>query len=100
MSIDSLRLARAYLDIRSASQAKEIHDSYISHEVMPNETSDPSLSNRLVYGNRADWYASSAINGLFDVDAPTTTGNVAYLSDSELQSIANPNKNTGMNLYG
>lgn len=100
MSIDALKLARTYLDIRSASQNKELHERLVVHDVMPNETLDPSLSNRLVYHNRANWYASFAINGMFDVDVPTKTGRTTYLGQHELESIVNPNKNTGMNLYG
>lgn len=99
MSIDSMQAARLYRELRTQSLQKQSHQAHIPHQVMPNETLDPSLSNRFVYGNRADWYVSAAINGQFDVDIPVQTGLRRYLSLQQINATAHKKQKTGMNLY-
>lgn len=102
MSLNSLKVARAYLNMRQQSLNIAIHEAHIPHEVTLSETTDPSLSNRIVYGNRANWLASASQNAWFDCDVPTQLGVHRYLMPNALVKAATPpnQKNKiGMNLY-
>lgn len=89
---DGMKLARFYLNIRKASQEKKPYEAYLNHTVMNQETLDPSLSNRLVYGNRQDWYIAMAINGMFDVNIPTKTGGAKFLTLEEIKNLLPKNQ--------
>lgn len=79
----------------TASQARRIkaHQAHIAHSVQPNETLDPSLCNTRVYGNRANWYLSAAVNGFCDVDLAIETGLYRYPQTPQR------NRTKGMRLY-
>lgn len=99
MPIDPMQAARLHRNLRTQSQRKHAHQAHIAHAVMPQDQFDPSLSNRLAYGNRADWYAAAAMNGFCDVDLAANVGLRRYLVPSELVQIAHAKRNKGMNLY-
>lgn len=99
MPVDSMVAARFYRTTRSRSQRTAVWQPHIAHDVMRNETLDPSLSHRLVYGNRADWYASAAINGMVEVDLPVAAGVRRCPLPEEISRIAAGRRKTGMSLY-
>lgn len=100
MAVDSMRAARLFRGLREASLKKQVYELHLPHEVKKQDAFDPSLSNRLVYGNRADWYAAAAMNGFYDVDAPAEYGVRRYLVPEEVNRIAGKNnRNNGMRLY-
>ena len=99
MSIDSLKAARLHRDMASQSATLQAHHTHLPHSVMKNEQYDASLSHRLVYGNRADWYASAAMNRFCDVDLAQKIGLRRYLTAAQLANVSGSNKNTGMSLY-
>ena len=98
MPFDPLIVARQHRNIRSQSQQLQAYNTHIPHIVMQNETLDASLSHRLVYKNRADWYASAAMNGFCDVDLAQEIGLRRYLTAAQINATNNQ-KNNGMSLY-
>lgn len=99
MPIDNMKAARFYLEVRKASREKKAYEAHTPHTVMTKDSIDPSLTNRLVYGNRYNWYVSAAINGLFDVDVPAKRIANRYLPPEEVLSLSPKNKKVGMSLY-
>lgn len=99
MSIDPMRAARLHRNLRSQAQRKQAHQAHIPHVVQMNEQHDPSLTNRLVYGSRADWYAAAAMNGFCDVDLAANLGLQRHLTPMELAATTQAKKTKGMNLY-
>lgn len=97
--IDPMKAARLHREIRSSALRKQAHQAHIAHNVSGKEALDPSLSNRRVYGGRADWYASAAVNGLFDVDCAVDVGLRRYPVAAEIGKLANGKRKTGMSLY-
>lgn len=94
-----MKAARLYRDIRSHAVKTALWQPHLPHTVQLQEGLDPSLSNRLVYGNRADWYAAAAVNGMFDVDVAVETGARRYPLPERIASLAHPQRKTGMSLY-
>lgn len=74
MPVDSLQAARLFRKMRDEAIKRQPFDAGVMHEVKAQDAFDPSLSQRLVYGKRADWYVAAAVNGFFDVDAPAEAG--------------------------
>lgn len=95
---DPIDAARLHIKISEAAEAKRMHHAHIPHTIRPRETGDPSLTQRLVYGNRADWYASAATSGWFDVDKGTKTGAYRFLPEMEVHALAGTQAK-GMKLY-
>lgn len=97
--IDPIKAARLHITLGEKSEAKQVFQAHLPHEVKPREQFDPSLTNRFVYGNRADWYAAAAIARWFDADAPLETERRRFLMPSEIQAAAADGRKTGMTLY-
>lgn len=99
MSIDPLQAARLHRNLQSQSRSKQAHHAHIPHTIQPREQYDASLSNRLAYGNRADWYAAAAMNGFCDVDLAAPLNLCRYVTPVELVQISQTKRNKGMSLY-
>lgn len=99
MPFEAIKAARLHRDLRTQSQRKQAHQAQIFHHVMPQDQFDPSLSNRLAYGNRADWYAAAAMNGFCDVDLAVPVGLRRYVTPNELMQSSHAKRNKGMSLY-
>lgn len=100
--MDSIKAARLYRQMRGRSQSKLSHHAHVPHSVTPFDMYDPSLTNQMAYGNRADWHAAAAMNGFVDVDIPAEKGSRRYLTPPELESIVAgsvKHKKNGMKLY-
>lgn len=87
--IDALGAGRMYRDLRVKTLDKEAHQAHIAHTVMPNEVFEPSLIQRLVFFNRADWYISAALSGWCDVDLKIEEGEKRFLTQPEINAIIN-----------
>ncbi len=101
MAIDSMRVAIAFREMRTASQDTKAHQLHLPYDVQRVQTLDPSLTNQFVYGNRSDWVATAAQVGFVDVDLPIAEGARRFLTPDRLVAIINrgKKKKTGMSLY-
>ena len=99
MSLEAMKVARLHRNLRTQSQRKRAHHAQIPHYVMPQDQFDPSLSNRLAYGNRADWYAAAAMNGFCDVDLAPPVGLYRYIMPYELAQYSQSKLDKGISLY-
>lgn len=104
MPIDAIALGFSFREIAETSRNTKSHSPSITHYVLPRETLDPSLTNQHVYGNRADWLVSAAINGFVDVDLPVETGARRFIPLGDAIAITKTacgknKQNNGMKLY-
>jgi hypothetical protein len=90
--IDSLKVSRHYRRVRDESLTTLVWQPSINKAIMPNETLDPTIANQLVYGSRADWYATAAIAGLNSVDEPMQEGARRFLTPISLRAHSQSHK--------
>ena len=93
MPIDSLTISRHYRSVRDQSLTTLLWQPAIRKVINPNETLDPTIANHLVYGNRADWYASAAITGLISVGIPVEQGARHFLTPTNLRAHSKSQRN-------
>lgn len=99
MNIDPMKAARLHRHLREMANQLQAHHIHIAHTIQPNERHDTSLTHRLKYHNRADWYATAAMSGFCDVDLPAKTVAHRFLTAAQISQIAHPKRHNGMSLY-
>lgn len=86
MPIDSLKVSRHYRNVRDESLTTLMWQPSIHKVIARNEMLDPTIANHLVYGSRADWYATAAIAGLNSVDELMAEGARNFLTPVNLRA--------------